>query len=112
MSKKRKRRRKPSTLWVFYNHFNKTCFGNKLLLPRVLKFAKQDEDGLTSWRFTGEVEITIHEDLRNHLDLAAVVLLHEMAHVSMGYDYSGDHGMRFEAEMVRLFMAGAYDKIL
>lgn len=100
-------------LWAMYDKINKAYFGGDLPFPMVLKFKKMpDYEGHTQFMTSGSVRIWIHEDLKRHLDSAEVVLLHEMIHVALGFDYKGEHGMRFEAEKVRLFMAGAYDKIL
>ena len=99
-------------LWMCYSHFNKVYFGNKLPTPMVLYFGGTKADGDMQFMESGTVRIRIHEDLKRHLDMAAIALLHEMIHVHLGYDYKGEHGMRFESEKVRLFMAGAYDKVL
>jgi hypothetical protein len=99
-------------LWSMYDRLNKTYFGGNLPFPMVLKFVKMKQDGHTIYMTSGAVHVFVHKDLKGHLDEAEIVLLHEMIHVFLGFDYKGSHGMRFEAEKVRLFMAGAYDKIL
>jgi hypothetical protein len=47
--------------------------------------------------------------------LSRILLLHEMIHVNFiedGQDPDQDHGFRFQAEVKRLFAAGAYSKLL
>lgn len=100
-------------LRIIYNHFNKEYFGGKLIVPEKLQFVPNlSDDGHTSYRSSGTVWVSIHNDLRKHLDMASIVLLHEMVHVFLGYDYQGQHGMRFQSEIHRLFLAGAYDKVI
>ena len=103
-----------SYLWMIYSHFNKEYFGNKLPLPMLLIFGgtKVDVDGNMQFMESGTVRIRINKDYKKHPDMAAIALLHEMIHVHLGYEYKGDHGTRFESEKFRLFMAGAYDKVL
>ncbi len=66
----------------------------------------------------GSKQITIDSKLRQHLSLILIVLLHEMAHADLdlrgyrGHQEDGGHGMMYQAELVRLFQAGAYDGIL
>lgn len=64
--------------------------------------------------------IVVSEKLRNHDSLALICLHHEMAHAKLALDgYVGGtvvkdrhHGMRFQAELDRLYKAGAYDGLL
>jgi|ERR1700733_3350232 len=63
-------------------------------------------------------QIRIDRKLRNFHSLSTIVLLHEMAHVSMmiqgyrGYPEEGGHGSLFQVELDRLYKAGAYDGLL
>jgi hypothetical protein len=112
MSKRMHYYRGNKALWVMYDNINKKYFGNELPVPLDLKFKKMPYDGDTRYMTSGGVKVYVHVDFKSHLGSAEMVLLHEIIHVKLGFDYKGDHGMRFEAEKVRLFMAGAYDKIL
>lgn len=112
MSKKMRNYRGDKALWALYCRINKAYFGDQLQVPFELKFKKMKHDGHTLFMTSGVVKVYIHEDFDGHFDVAEMILLHEMIHVHLGWEYRGSHGMRFEAEKVRLFMAGAYDKIL
>jgi SprT-like family protein len=63
-------------------------------------------------------EIKINDGLRNFPVLTSIVLLHEMAHADLdlrgykGYQSDGGHGMVYQAELDRLYKAGAYDGLL
>jgi hypothetical protein len=114
MSKRVAKPKGNKQLWIFYSYFNKTFWDGKMPVPMVLVFdkIKEGDDAQMQFMDSGSVRIRINRDYRNHPDMAAIALLHEMIHVSMGPDYHGDHGTRFQAEKHRLFMAGAYDQIL
>lgn len=64
--------------------------------------------------------IVINKDLADHDTLALICLHHEMAHAKLeldGYvggtlDKDPHHGMRYLAELDRLYKAGAYDGLL
>ena len=112
MSKKMRNYREDKALWALYCRINKAYFGDQLQVPFELKFKKMKHDGHTLFMTSGTVRVHIHKDFKRHLDMAEIILLHEMIHIGLGFEYKGDHGMRFEAEKVRLFMVGAYDKIL
>ncbi len=98
-----------------YRRLNERFFGGSLPEDTTVRFGDledEDEDG-----YCAEDEIVIDKDLRKHGDLASIILLHEMTHLSLGPSYRGypsddGHGMRFQAEIVRLFEAGAYDGLL
>jgi hypothetical protein len=102
-----------SALQSFYSELNKIYWNDQLPHPMVLRFKKMSsKEGHTIFMTSGTVKVYVHEAFKSHLDSAQIILLHEMIHVGLGFEYKGDHGMRFEAEKVRLFMAGAYDKLL
>ncbi len=47
--------------------------------------------------------------------MSRILLLHEMVHINFiedGQDPDEGHGLRFQAEIKRLFAAGAYSKLL
>jgi hypothetical protein len=119
---KSKKRKKNLNIWTnlhlraAFREINKNYFDNLLQEPRTLIFEKMDEDGRTQWMMSGLVIMKIHNDFRHHPDVARLVLTHEMTHLGLGIQYKGDrdgsHGMRFQAEKVRLFNEGAYDTVL
>ena len=64
-------------------------------------------------------EIVINKVIRDHDTLVLICLLHEMIHAKLESTYVGSassddpfHGMIYQAEIVRLFNAGAYDGLL
>lgn len=63
-------------------------------------------------------EIHIDEIYAKSEPMSAILLLHEMAHAALDSTYIGQatddpgHGMIYQAELYRLFMAGAYDGLL
>lgn len=65
-------------------------------------------------------EIVVNKSLRTHDSLALICLLHEMCHSKMDLEgYVGGtttddphHGMRYQAELDRLYRVGAYDGLL
>lgn len=66
-----------------------------------------------------EQKIVIDEVLSSFGKSTETIVLHEMAHARLVMDgYLGNtdsgerHGMRFQAEIVRLFNAGSYDGLL
>ena len=100
----------------FFIGFNKRFFDSRISNKTKVRFEDtEDSDGLS---FISEREIWIHEDLKDHPDLAMFVLIHEMAHMDPELDtYIGskgqeDHGMRFQAKIDELYKAGAYDGLL
>ena len=93
-------------------------FLNIPVVPSI-RFGKNEENEEGTY-CRGDNEIIIDYTLARHPDLACIVVLHELAHCSLGVgdtEYKGippffDHGPRFQAELVRLFLAGAYDQLL
>ncbi len=99
-------------LRTFFHQYNRQYFGGQLEEPRVIRFADMKSDGLTTTcsQFPTRVEIDRH--LRRHASCVKITLLHEMVHLKIGRDCLKHHGIRFAAELVRLFNAGAYDGLL
>jgi hypothetical protein len=66
----------------------------------------------------GTREIHIDEMYARSEPMTAILLIHEMAHAALEPTYVGQssgegaHGMIYQAELVRLFNAGAYDGLL
>jgi hypothetical protein len=94
-----------------FNHLNKKYFDEQLHAD--VKFGIIEDDGETIVYKNLQQVIVIHSDFKYHPDIAAFVLLHEMIHANLNRtNYKGGHGMRFQAEKVRLIMEGAYDELL
>ena len=108
-----------------YQGFNEVFFDNKLpryvkvmfvpekMLRKINKYHEAD----AAWR-PGDGEIWIDVIYARSESVALQLLLHEMAHVKLEGTYYGHptknpgHGMIYQAELYRLFHAGAYDGIL
>jgi len=97
-----------------FDELNERFFGYRLEAITV-QFAKISPDGLFNMRTK---EIKLNDGLRKFPVLGLTVLLHEMAHADLdlhgyrGYLRDGGHGMLFQAELNRLYQAGAYDGLL
>jgi hypothetical protein len=103
--------------WYFHN-YNIQFFQGKIPPSTPVFFVKNLKRGRT--RCDGLHEgvtgsIKIDESLREHESLAVIVLIHEMAHAYLdikGCSDFDDHGMIYQAELVRLFNAGGYTGLL
>jgi len=101
-----------------FHNLNKMFFDSKIIGVTV-KFGNLSPTGASGvWRRHSRT-IVICNKARATADesYVAIVLLHEMAHAYLDNDYKGypkdgGHGSRFQAEMWRLIMAGAYDGLL
>jgi hypothetical protein len=110
----KKRDRILENLRRVYKYFNDTYFNDQLRCS--VTFAKINDDGSTQLMSDGSTLIKIHKDFRKHSDAAAIILLHEMVHVKLNQDNYKDtekgHGLRFHAEIDRLYREGAYSLLL
>ena len=111
--------RKDKWLRGSYDIFNDKYYDNKL--PEDIKvFYGTPVDSDDAHWDPVKREIVVNKDLRTHDSLALICLLHEMAHVKMDEEcYIGGttlkdphHGMRYQAEIDRLYKVGAYDGLL
>lgn len=97
-----------------FDKLNERFFDNRLVHIWA-RFEDIRPDGMYS---VITKEIVIDSKLRQHFSLVCIVLLHEMAHANLdclgyrGYLEDGGHGMVYQAELARLFQAGAYDGLL
>lgn len=96
----------------YFNSYNKRFFGNKLPKNTVVKFARiSPRDMGECYSFLDPPIIRIDPNLREYNCIARLVLVHEMAHLSVRAIYGGktrgDHGPEFQAEMLRLAAMGA-----
>lgn len=98
-----------------FDSMNELFFNNEVDSNIKVRFASdedcQDSDGI----HFHDGQIFIHEDFKRHSDMAALTLLHEMAHAHLhalgyiGWPHDGGHGTQFHVELDRLYKAGAYD---
>ena len=103
-----------SDLRSLYRQLNGRFFNDRC--PKDLKVSfsvLRDDDGICT-----DDDIQISSKLKGHGTMVAIVLLHEMVHVELGYDgyvgypKDGMHAMRFQARLWELVKAGAYDGLL
>ena len=116
---------KDSDMTLLYKGFAEVFFENKLpryvkvrFVPeKMLKGVNKHHEADAAWR-PAVGEIWIDEIYRRSESISCQLLLHEMAHVKLEGTYFGHpsknpgHGMIYQAEIFRLFMAGAYDGLL
>ena len=113
-----------SKLQYMFNCLNDTFFKGRiapgvraLFVPtRLLKRSKKNA---VDARWLSDIrEIHIDAVYARSEPMSAILLLHEMAHAALDGTYIGQatddpgHGMIYQAELVRLFNAGAYDGLL
>lgn len=101
-------------LKYWYKYFNKRFFRNSL--PDVwVTFGRLPIGTQVMGRshFAGPnyepYKITVSSRLKHWDSVCIIILLHEMAHVSIGGKYA--HGKRFFQELDRLYKAGVYTKV-
>ena len=112
---KKKSRTALDKLKTAYDFLNDNYFDGKIKCQ--IKFDKIKDDGVSDFSSKdGKKIIKITNDFKTHPDAAAIVLLHEMVHVKLmseGYiDLHKGHGLRFHAEIDRLYKQGAYGELL
>jgi hypothetical protein len=103
----------------YFRVYNESYFDNKLLSSTIVEFGKTVKNSDGNYR-SKENRIVINQDIMEHDVLVCICLLHEMAHAKLYLTaYCGGannddphHGMLYQAELVRLFNAGAYDGLL
>ena len=102
-----------------YTSYNDHYHNNTLPDNITVRFGKPLNGSDAHWDPTAR-EIVVDTALNVHDALALICLHHEMAHVKMHMDgYVGGtvvedshHGMRYQAELNRLYQWGAYDGLL
>lgn len=121
----KKRKRANRLLANMAENFNHHFFGSRLSPGLMVQFSSQKVLRNRQAFFDPVTNaIHIHEALADFHGLAALTLLHELIHADLQESYRGQitnfceseqdsyHGMIFQAEIVRLFKAGAYDGLL
>jgi hypothetical protein len=102
--------RKNRNLIRWFRYYNKTFFGGRLKEPEVIQYKLLEKyDGILEWE---PLSLYIDSGLRRYEKVTKITILHEMAHLENGEDYVPEHGMRWNATMDRLYMAGAYEGLL
>jgi hypothetical protein len=122
-SKQRKRANK--LLASMAHNFNHQFFGGRISPGLKVQLSPQKVLGHRQAFFDPKSNsIHIHEIFADFHGPLALTLLHEMVHVDLQETYMGQvenfceseqdgyHGMIFQAELVRLFKAGAMDGLL
>jgi hypothetical protein len=102
-----------------YTVYNAYYHNNTLPDNIVVRFGKPQSGSDAHWD-PDVREIVVNESLNVHDALILICLHHEMAHVKMHMEgYVGGtvvkdshHGMRYQAELDRLYKSGAYDGLL
>lgn len=114
-----------SDMKVLFDGFNNTFFGGRINPAVIVLFVPSSKlrninkhhEADAVWRPQLN-QIWIDKLYARSESVAAVLLLHEMAHAALESTYIGHpnsnpgHGMIYQAELYRLFMAGAYDGLL
>lgn len=110
---------------VLFDGFNEVFFAGRInkavqihLVPAsALRKINKYHEADAAWR-PATNEIWIDRIYARSESIAGLLLLHEMAHAVLEGTYVGHpthnpgHGMIYQAELFRLFMAGAYDGLL
>ena len=104
-------KRKTSTLPDIFRRYNRKYFGNKLKISGV-RFGNSRCLGETAFFDNCPPIIVIDRKIMNYGRIVRMVLLHEMAHVSMPNAAGVGHGPKFVRRMRRLVNQGAFDDLL
>lgn len=106
------KRRKEIPLLSLLKRWDRKYFDGKLPTFEVV-FAKPSQKNAhaeTTWYPDGRIEIRLQPYLAAQGRLMAIVLLHEVIHVSL--PKNAKHGLKFAAARRRLIRRGAYDSLL
>lgn len=90
--------------------YNKCYFDDRIPQPHSIQFSNLDIHKACGMTKAGS--IYIDSGLKKYPRLAEIILIHEAVHLMLGSEYHTSHGMRFQAELVRLWNEGAYDGVL
>ena len=106
------RRKKKKSLFQVFMYYNRKYFGGKLKVSdlRLKKMSHLIAGETTFYEGGVHPSIVINEALTNWGRCVRIVLLHEMAHISLPKD--AEHGPRFKRRIRRLVKQGAYDDLL
>jgi predicted metal-dependent hydrolase len=104
--------KKTKTLTQMFNFYNRKYFGGELKIFNIrFKRLPASTYGQVQFYKGGYLpEIEINRSLLKIPTYVSIIVLHEMAHVSL--PKSAKHGHRFLAVIKRLVVEGAYDDLL
>lgn len=107
-----RRKKKKKSLFQVFMYYNRRYFGGKLKLSDLcLKKMSHLTAGETTFYEGGiHPSIAINAALTNWGRCIRIILLHEMAHVSLPQHV--EHGPIFKRRIRRLVKQGAYDDLL
>jgi hypothetical protein len=107
-----RRKKKKKSLFQVFMYYNRKYFGGKLKLSdlRLKKMSHLTAGETTFYEGGVPPAIYINKALTNWGRCVRIVLLHEMAHVSLPQHV--EHGPRFKRRIRRLVKQGAYDDLL
>lgn len=94
-----------------FDKFNKLYFAGALQKPTLLRYTKLRK-GIAGEQCFLTDSIELDDSLIPLERTSGITLLHEMCHLSNGRDYLPEHGGRFDAEIHRIYMMGAYEGLL
>jgi hypothetical protein len=104
-------KRKTPTLPEVFRRYNRKYFGGKLRVSDV-RFGNSRCLGETAFFDNCPPIIVIDRKMMNYGRIVRMILLHEMAHVSMSDAVGVGHGPKFIRRMRRLVGQGAFDDLL
>lgn len=102
---------------AFFNGRLNPCIKVRLVSTARLRHVNKHHEADAMWRPQLD-EIWLDKRYARSESYMCILLLHEMAHAALEATYIGHpcinpgHGMIFQAELYRLFHAGAYDGML
>lgn len=101
-------------LRAYFNILNKAYFNGEVPIPREIGFTDMKKyDGEFLLISDNSNNIHIHKDFETHTAPTVIALLHEMVHSKLrAQGYKREHGVRFCAEIDRLYKEGAYEEYL
>jgi hypothetical protein len=104
-------KRKKSDLNDVFQQYNRKYFSGKLKVSDV-QFGNSRCLGETAFFDNCPPIIVIDRKMMNYGRIVRMILLHEMAHVSMPNAVGVGHGPKFVRRMRRLVSQGAFDDLL
>lgn len=100
-------------LRYWYKEFNRRFFSGKLPKSVSVGYRKLPRTLMGRAHFVGPsfrpTKISVSERMKIYDKISIIILLHEMAHISIGGKYK--HGKTFWKEVDRLYKAGAYTRV-
>jgi predicted SprT family Zn-dependent metalloprotease len=98
------------TITEVYEEYNRQFFKGRLPKISVTYRNIKENNAYTLFFASVPVEIVLNRYLLRSARLSRIVLVHEMAHISVGIECG--HGPKFQKELRRLVKQGAYKGLL